>query len=249
VGPPEGLHADTNAQNGVQYGGAGPNVGAGGTMTTSTVDGSGFGNASDQATAFLLFGAKNVTLSNNTVTGAGTDIGIAVSTDTFDTPNVPSTGILLSHNSIGRTSADSPDTFGVGVDVDPSSATLICNTFSGWKTNIVGAVQDPCITTTAPPSGIVSRSYSTTLAACCGTAPYTFALESGTLPPGLTLHSNGVISGIPTQAGTFHFTVRVVDHAGLATTQAMSITIDPASATTPAAPVAPITSTTVPVTG
>jgi hypothetical protein len=178
VGPPFAVAPNVIAQNGVQYGGALVNAGAGGTMSSSTVFGSGFGNATDAATAFLLFGAKNVTLTNNIITGARTDIGVDVSPDTFQTPNVPSTGIVVSYNQIGRTSADSPDTFGLGVSVDASSAlvspdvvttngagslrasagtdpastaTLICNAFSGWKTNIVGAVQaTPCTTPQIP---------------------------------------------------------------------------------------------------
>ncbi|HTQ50481.1 MAG TPA: putative Ig domain-containing protein, partial [Candidatus Acidoferrales bacterium] len=38
-----------------------------------------------------------------------------------------------------------------------------------------------------------------------GQAPYNWALTSGSagLPPGLSLSSNGVISGTPTQSGTF----------------------------------------------
>jgi hypothetical protein len=243
IGPPASL-VGTIAQNGAQWGGLFP--GTHGSISNSTIYGSGddVEGAGASGTAVLLFGAVNVTVSNNTTTGAGTDIGVAVTSD--------STGIVIKDNHIGRPSPDSPDLDGIGISVDPSSATLICNTFSGWKTNIVGAVQDPCITTTAPPSGVVGTAYSTTLAACCGSAPYTFAIASGTLPPGLTLHSSGAISGTPTRAGTFAFTVRVVDSTGLAVTQAMSITIDPAPVTpasTPAAPVAPITSASVPVTG
>jgi hypothetical protein len=53
---------------------------------------------------------------------------------------------------------------------------------------------------------------------------------------------NGVISGTPTAAGTSLFTVRVQDSAGLADTQALSITINQ-----PAPPPAPnITTTTLP---
>ena len=231
-------------------------------MTTSTIFGSGFGNASDQGTAVLLFGAKNVTLSQDTITGAGTDIGVAVSTDTFDTPNVPSTGIVLSHNQIGRTAPDTPDSLGDGINVDPSAATLICNTFSGWKTNIVGAVQIFCPTL---PNGTVGKSYpSTALAATGGTPPYHWTIPSvGKLPPGLTLSTSGVITGTPTTAGPFTFTVEVVDSSDpLSTTQPMTITIDPAPATTtttttttapktttPSAPTAPITPSTVHVTG
>jgi Putative Ig domain len=239
LGPPDSL-VGVIAQNGVQFGGAGVNVGAGGSITASTIYGSGYGNSSNDGTAVLLYGAKNVTLADDIITGAGTDVGVAVATDTFDTPNVPSSGIAISHNQIGRTAPDSPDSFGIGVSVDPStvsldsglradpsSATLICNSFTGWKTDIVGAEQALCITTTALPGGTAAKPYSTTLAAVSGTQPYHWSLASGMLPPGLTLSPTGTISGTPTAGGTFAFTVKVTDsaHPAATATQALSITI------------------------
>ena len=67
------------------------------------------------------------------------------------------------------------------------------------------------ITTASLPSGTVSTIYTTTLAASGGITPYTWSLAGGTLPPGLTLSSTGVITGTPTTAGTSNFTVRATD--------------------------------------
>ena len=67
------------------------------------------------------------------------------------------------------------------------------------------------ITSTSLPAGTVAQAYSTTLAATGGTAPYTWTLASGTLPTGLTLSSAGQISGTPSAAATFTFTVQVAD--------------------------------------
>ncbi len=64
------------------------------------------------------------------------------------------------------------------------------------------------------PLGQVASSYSQTLVASGGTAPYAnFVLASGSgpLPAGLTLTTGGTITGIPTQAGIFGFTVAVTD--------------------------------------
>jgi len=66
------------------------------------------------------------------------------------------------------------------------------------------------------PSGAINVSYTATITVTGGTAPYTFT-TTGTLPPGLTLAEPGgtqgeaQISGTPTAAGTFDFTVTVTD--------------------------------------
>ena len=60
----------------------------------------------------------------------------------------------------------------------------------------------------------VNVPYTATLRGGGGTAPYTFALFDGALPPGLSLSADGTIAGTPTAAGTFTFTVRVKDAHG-----------------------------------
>ena len=68
---------------------------------------------------------------------------------------------------------------------------------------------------------------------CCGNLfasggvlPYTWSLVAGELPPGLELsESPGRITGLPTTAGTFNFTVRVTDDRGAFAERAFSITI------------------------
>ncbi len=67
--------------------------------------------------------------------------------------------------------------------------------------------------------------YSATLAASGGTKPYTWFLDSGNLPPGLSLNSSGVISGTPTCVGRSDFTIRVTDASTPALTATKSYTI------------------------
>lgn len=74
------------------------------------------------------------------------------------------------------------------------------------------AEQPPVITTTTLQGGKVGEAYSQTLAAT-GTAPITWSIESGNLPAGLTLSGN-TISGTPTTAGTFTFTVKAGNSVG-----------------------------------
>jgi hypothetical protein len=70
------------------------------------------------------------------------------------------------------------------------------------------------ITTQSLPAATVGVPYSATLTATGGIPPYTWTVISGSLPPGLSLSSAGVISGTPTTAGTYNFTVQVIDPLG-----------------------------------
>jgi hypothetical protein len=61
-------------------------------------------------------------------------------------------------------------------------------------------------------AGRINIDYSFQLAFTGGRAPYTWALATGALPPGLILNTaTGVISGKPTATGTFTFTVSLTD--------------------------------------
>jgi len=51
-----------------------------------------------------------------------------------------------------------------------------------------------------------------------GVLPYVWSLASGPLPPGLTLSATGVLSGTPTTAGTYPYTVKVTEAADRSTT-------------------------------
>jgi uncharacterized repeat protein (TIGR01451 family) len=84
----------------------------------------------------------------------------------------------------------------------------------------------PALLFPAPPGGEVNVAYSDQLTVTGGTSPYTWSVSTGTLPPGLTLGaSTGLLSGTPTTAGTYSFTVKVTDHSGLSDTEPVSMTI------------------------
>ncbi|USQ15300.1 putative Ig domain-containing protein (plasmid) [Legionella lytica] len=68
------------------------------------------------------------------------------------------------------------------------------------------------ISPTSLPPAPLNVAYSQTITASDGTPPYTYALVSGALPTGLTLNtSTGKITGTPTTAGTFSFTIGATD--------------------------------------
>ena len=90
------------------------------------------------------------------------------------------------------------------------------------------------ITTTSLPNGIGNAAYSAILTASGGTAPYAWSVADGSLPPGITLSSGGIISGTPTATGIFSFTGRVSDAGSPVqiTNKALSITITTVSTVT-----------------
>jgi hypothetical protein len=83
------------------------------------------------------------------------------------------------------------------------------------------------------PNGVIGTAYNQTITATGGVAPYTFAVTVGALPTGLILDpTSGVISGTPTTAGQFDFTITATDANGCPGLRAYSIVI-------PVAPVCP----------
>jgi len=80
------------------------------------------------------------------------------------------------------------------------------------------------ITTTSLPAGTPGTAYSQRLAAAGGTGAYTWSATG--LPAWLTLGaSTGVLSGTPTAAGNYTFTVRVTDSAQRTASQAFTVTV------------------------
>lgn len=71
----------------------------------------------------------------------------------------------------------------------------------------------PAITLSPPtvPGGTEGVAYGQAITATGGTAPYTFSVTGGSLPPGLTLAPAGALSGTPATAGLSAFTVRGTD--------------------------------------
>ncbi|MCX6006646.1 MAG: putative Ig domain-containing protein, partial [Chloroflexi bacterium] len=106
---------------------------------------------------------------------------------------------------------------------------LVYDTASNAITKAFSIIINPtlAISTSSLSNGIVDVQYSATLAAIGGTGPYTWALSTGNLPTGLTLSSGGVISGTPTTALTYNFTVLVTDTNSLTANKALSITVSP----------------------
>ncbi|MEA2238853.1 MAG: hypothetical protein QOC81_3577 [Thermoanaerobaculia bacterium] len=92
------------------------------------------------------------------------------------------------------------------------------------------------------PNGTVGTPYNQIVSASGGTAPYTFAVSSGLLPPPLVLNSaTGAITGTPTTPGTYTFTITATDANGCSGSRQYTITI-----TSPGCPAIIINPTTLP---
>jgi len=86
------------------------------------------------------------------------------------------------------------------------------------------------ITTASLPSGKVGTLYSANVGASGGLAPYSWNLIGGAPPPGLLLTTLGGISGTPITAGSFNFTLQVLDSGGGSSSQTYTVSIAAATA-------------------
>jgi len=88
------------------------------------------------------------------------------------------------------------------------------------------AVSPLIITTTSVPNGFISQPYVQMLLEQGGLGTLTWSQASGALPPGVTLGTNGILSGTPTATGTFTLTVQVTDSSSPARTVTATFTIN-----------------------
>jgi hypothetical protein len=110
--------------------------------------------------------------------------------------------------------------------------TLSVTDFAGFTTSqtfSLSALPEVTIAAATIPSGRVGVSYSQSpFSASNGLPPYTWAFDPQTPVPGLTLSSNGPLSGTPTTAGSVTFNVQAKDSLvpyGVIVSRSFTITI------------------------
>jgi hypothetical protein len=74
-------------------------------------------------------------------------------------------------------------------------------------------------------NGAVTAAYNQTITAAGGIGTYTYDVTAGALPAGVTLASDGTLSGTPTASGTFNFTVTATDQTTPAATGSQAYTL------------------------
>ncbi len=156
------------------------------------------------------FATGDVTLSGTagattaTVTGSGTTYNVAV------------TGMVRSGTVIATINA------GVATDAAGNANTASTSTDNTVTYNV--PPMSPVFTSGAPPNGTVGTAYTFTFTAS-GTPSPTFSVTSGTAPAGLSLAADGTLSGTPTTAGTFTFTVTASNGVAPDATQTVTINV------------------------
>ena len=98
-----------------------------------------------------------------------------------------------------------------------------------YNADIAGKnVTAPYFATESPlPAATNGTGYTQQLTTILGTAPVTFALSAGALPPGMTLSPAGAVSGTSTVPGVFDVTVTATDASGNSTDQLYVLTVGP----------------------
>ncbi len=124
-------------------------------------------------------------------------------------------GMMLSSNGVLSGTPGSPSTTFTVTVIDTNN----CTASKSYTLSLIDPNNPLTVSPSSLPAGVVGRSYTSAITASDGTPPYSFTNNAGSLPPGLTLSGAGTLSGIPTSAGTFNFTVTATDHdSGLGST-------------------------------
>lgn len=156
-----------------------------GVYYSTTISPSGTGAAAGPYTFALVNAGTQALPANFSLTSSGVVSGITCDPNVNGTYNF-GVRITAAGGAVANFTTN-PNDFGVNVTAGPGSACALTITISSL-----------------PTTGTVGLNYSGTATASGGTAPYTWSVTSGSLPPGVTLNtSTGTLSGIPTAPGTF----------------------------------------------
>lgn len=121
------------------------------------------------------------------------------------------------------------------VGADSFTVQVSDGTGSATRT-ITVTIAAPTITVspTSLSSMVVGTPFSQTFTASSGYGSYTYSVSAGSLPLGLNLSGGGLLSGTPTTAGAYSFTVQATDQSSgtgpFSGMQALSVTVLPPSA-------------------
>jgi large repetitive protein len=180
-----------------------------------------FAQAQDKATKSLTLTVTSGTVAISTPSLPGGMVGLAYTTTIAATGGLSPYTFSVTTGTLPAGLTLTPSTGAIsGAPTAPGSSTFTVQVADS-ETQVVTATQSYTITiiptltitTSSLPAANIGVSYTTSIVASGGLSPYTFAITTGSLPTGLTLSTAGVISGTPTAAGSFTFTITVTDSA------------------------------------
>jgi hypothetical protein len=135
------------------------------------------------------------------------------------------TGLTL--NAVTGVISGTPTLAGMFGFVIKANGFGLCPATLSYSVTITGQAC-PTITLPAFANGKVGQNYYGNLAATTPAANYNFAVTSGALPPGLVLDNMfKAVTGKPTQAGTFNFTITATNASNCAGSKAYTLTVAP----------------------
>jgi Putative Ig domain/Bacterial Ig-like domain (group 3) len=141
----------------------------------------------------------------------GSEGSFTVTATGTPTPSISESGALPKGVTFSTTTGELSGT-PTEVGMFPITFTAINGVGAGTEQSFTLTVLGLHVTTSSLPTAALRAHYSTRLEAAGGIAPYTWKKTGGALPKGLHLGAKGVLSGKPTEAGTFSITVTVTDH-------------------------------------
>ena len=208
--------------------------------------------AGSRSVALSGSGSGGIAVSASDINFGTVTIGALVSTTITITNTDPSvvtlsppftiTGADAAHFSVGLPTSTSLAS-GASADVTvsfqptspgPKSALLTISSANGGSRAVTLSGGSACQVISIAgllPGGAVGVPYSQLLTASGGVAPYAFSIASGTLPAGLMLAPGGLVSGTPTAAGPFAFTVQATAANGCSGIASYTVAIAPSTLT------------------
>ena len=213
------------------------------TFTVTATNSTGTGTSSAVSNSITPGAAPIAGAASATVTYGSTAnaVALALSGGTATSVAVASAASHGTATASGTSISYTPTAGYYGSDSFTYTATSASGTSAPATVSITVSAPTITVAPATLTAGTDGSVYTQTLTASGGQAPYTFSttLASGSLPAGLSLSAAGVISGSPSAAGTFTFTVSGIDSSTATpanfTSATLSLTI---AAILPGAPIA-----------
>lgn len=130
---------------------------------------------------------------------------------TYSTTDTLPAGLSLAANGVISGTPTASDSFDFDVKVTDSTPGTPLTTTKRYSVTIAYATLTLAPETT---QGVVSQAYNHQFSTSGGTAPYTYMVESGSLPPGTAVSPSGLMSGTPTATGDYSFVLKATDQTG-----------------------------------